>query len=302
MQSARRYFGSASEIRSEVLPQLQASNRASKAQEARNKLRQRQRREFRARLLAASKEVPRITRELENYARSLHLQSESDIGDAQQKLELYRERVAEMRLSGAPKNLGPLETVYLDYRDSVKSANSLLAGIAESLDRGIERINPAKPRELLERQIARNAGQIHRRIQAWKRSIDALQKNEFDRIRALVSERNKIFHAEAPPLLARFDRGEISFPETARLLDRLRQALDEENEEIFPPYISALESLKESIDLEHLATFGMDEVADLRVELERLNSLAQLGIAVEIVGHELQAYDDIIAAGPKWPP
>ncbi|MCY4259778.1 MAG: DNA cytosine methyltransferase [Rhodobacteraceae bacterium] len=59
----------------------------------------------------------------------------------------------------------------------------------------------------------------------------------------------------------------------------------------------ALESLKESIDLEHLATFGMEELGELRTELERLNSLAQLGIAVEIVGHELQSCDDIIGAG-----
>jgi signal transduction histidine kinase len=41
----------------------------------------------------------------------------------------------------------------------------------------------------------------------------------------------------------------------------------------------------------------MEELSDLRTELERLNSLAQLGIAVEIVGHELQSYDEIIGAG-----
>ena len=79
-------------------------------------------------------------------------------------------------------------------------------------------------------------------------------------------------------------------------MDLLKQRLDEENSDLFVPYISALESLQESVDLEHLATFGMEEVSDLRVELERLNSLAQLGIAVEIVGHELQSYDDIIGS------
>ena len=38
---------------------------------------------------------------------------------------------------------------------------------------------------------------------------------------------------------------------------------------------------------------------DLREEVERLNSLAQLGIAVEIVGHELESYDDIIGSALK---
>ena len=41
----------------------------------------------------------------------------------------------------------------------------------------------------------------------------------------------------------------------------------------------------------------MEEISELRTELDRLNSLAQLGIAVEILGHELQSYDDIIGSG-----
>ena len=43
----------------------------------------------------------------------------------------------------------------------------------------------------------------------------------------------------------------------------------------------------------------LEEIGQLRTELDRLNSLAQLGIAVEIVGHELQSYDDIIGSAIK---
>lgn len=75
-----------------------------------------------------------------------------------------------------------------------------------------------------------------------------------------------------------------------------------ENDEIFEPYIRSLEALKESIDLETLATSGMEDAADLRSELDRLNGLAQLGIAVEITGHDLQDFDDIISSGLKGLP
>jgi signal transduction histidine kinase len=51
--------------------------------------------------------------------------------------------------------------------------------------------------------------------------------------------------------------------------------------------------------LKGLRHSALEELGDLRVELERLNALAQLGIAVEIVGHELQAYDDIIGTALK---
>lgn len=296
-QSARRYFGIASDVRNEMLPQVQASNQAARASEARNKLRQRQRREFRTKLAAQSRELPAFVRQLEEYAESLSLESEGDIDGAQQSVEQFKARLQDLRLPGAPKSLGPLEESYADYRDGMRSAAALVETITKELDDEIERISPAKPRALLERQIARNAGQIHQRIQQWKKTIDVLQRGESERIRELVTQRNKLFHAEATPLLAQFDRGEATYAETSKRIDRLRADMDAENADLLVPYIGALESLKESIDLEHLATFGMEELGDLRAELERLNSLAQLGIAVEIVGHELQAYDDIMGAG-----
>ena len=299
MQSARRYFGSASEIRGELLPQVQTTNKQKRAVEARNDLRKRQRKEFRSKLRRFSNELPEFAGEVDEYANGLEIDNDSQISKAQSTLEEFRDRMADFRLPGAPKNLGSLEDIYADYRNTISVVQSALASLSDHIDLEIERINPAKPEKLLEKQLARNAAQINSRIQGWKRSIDALQKSEFDRIRKLVSERNKVFHTEAPPLLHRFDTGELTYVEASKLMDLLKQKLDEENGNMFIPYIGALESLNESIDLEHLATFGMEELSDMRAELERLNSLAQLGIVVEIVGHELQSYDDIIGSGVR---
>jgi len=296
-QSARRYFGSASDMREEFLPQIQETNRKGRADDARNKLRQRQRKEFRTKLQSYSQDLPKFLREVETFATNLNIGSESQISDAQMVLEQYKERVADYRLSGAPKSLGALEDTYAEYRDLMRSTISSIDGLSEDIDRQIERVNPIQPRALLEKQLARNAAQIHHRIQGWRRAIDALQKTEFGRMRELVSQRNKVFHTEATPLLHRFETGELTYAEVSKAMELLRQQLDQDNANLFIPYIGALESLKESIDLEHLASFGMEELSDLRAELERLNSLAQLGIAVEIVGHELQSYDDIIGSG-----
>ncbi len=296
MQSARRYFGSASSIRPEFLPQIRDSNKKARADEARNKLRQRERKEFRAKLKTKGSELPTFLTELEAYAAELNITNESQIPEAQQKLEHFKDFALDFRLPGAPKNLGTLADAYDDYRDLQRSVNTVLGSLAIDVDSQIERINPAKPKELLEKQLARNAAQIHHRIKGWKRSIDTLQKAEFERIRELVAERNKLFHAEAQPLLHRLETGELSFSEISKLMDAIKERIDQDNSDLFQPYIGALESLKESIDLEHLASFGLEELSDMRAELERLNSLAQLGIAVEIVGHELQSYDDIIGS------
>ena len=38
------------------------------------------------------------------------------------------------------------------------------------------------------------------------------------------------------PLLARFDRGELSFAEAAKLIEREKERIDQENEDLFLPY------------------------------------------------------------------
>ena len=294
MRSARLYFGSASEIRQELLPQISEENKRKRATEARNRLRRRHRREFQEKLKRFSRELPELIEDVQQFVKVLHIETDQEISEAQNKLDEFNKRSYDFRLPGAPKNLGRLEEQYAEYRRMFTALKEDVSKLSEEIDHRIEQIKPAKPRELLEKQLASQAAQIHSQIRRWNKSIHDLQDAEGKRIRKLAGERNKVFHSDAEPLLHRFDAGELSYGETSKLMDMLKQRIDQENNDLFIPYISALESLQESIDLEHLATLGMEEVDDLRVELERLNSLAQLGIAVEIVGHELQAYDDII--------
>ena len=297
MHSARRYFGSASEIRQELIPQISADNARRRAAEARNRLRQRQRREFRSKLRKLAAELPAFASEVEAYADQLNIETELQLLGAQQALEELRERMSDFKLQDVPTNLGTLEDMYGQYRTTLRSLQTALAELNDEVERRTDEITPTKPDILLEKQLASQDAQLHRRILGWSRSLTALQREEHQRIREIVKQRNKMFQAEATPLLHRFRTQQLSYAETSKAINTLKRRLDDENRELFVSYIAALESLKDSIDLEHLATFGMAEIGELRTELERLNSLAQLGIAVEIVGHELQSYDDIIGSG-----
>ncbi|MEE7456820.1 histidine kinase [Methylorubrum populi] len=295
--SARRFFGTDSAIRRDVLPEIEAGNKSRKAAEQRAKLRQRQGKQFRSRLKENGKAVPALLREVSDYVVRLEIRDEGEVVETQRALETYKDRLADLRVPGAPKNLGPLERTYLAYRRDFQDVQSGLDAIASSLDEAVERISPANPRDLLDKQATRLGAQVRTRIQAWKRNIEALQKAEFERVTNLAAERGKNYQVDAGPILAKFERGDANYVETSKALETLKDVHIDDNAQIFAPYVAALENLTESIDLEHLATFGADENVELRSELDRLNALAQLGIAVEIAGHELQAYDDIIGAG-----
>ena len=161
----------------------------------------------------------------------------------------------------------------------------------------LERIKPAKPEEILAQHISQLAGQIHARTRRWRRSVDELQSSEKRRIDDLFSNRNKVFHEQAAPIVTQVANGICDLNEALEKLTVLRHSIDEENEDIFQSYIDTLELLKANIDVELIARQGTVENTDLRDELNKLNQVAQLGITVEILGHELQANEQLIRMG-----
>ena len=299
MQSARLYFGSASKIRQELLPQISAENERRRAEESRERLRRKNRREFRSKLRQYLKDLPVFLQSVEDYGNDLHIETDAHLADAQIKLEEFRQRLSDFRLPPAPKNLGSVEEPYSRYGANVRSIQAAISGLSDEVESRAEQINLTDPAILLQDQLSSQSNQIERRIHQWHGIINAIQSNENQRIRQIVDERVKRFQVEARPLLHRFETGQMSYVETSKAMNVKRQQIDEENRELFVSYIGALESLRDSIDLEHVAIFGIQEIGALQTEIERLNSLAQLGIAVEILGHELQSYDDTIGSGIK---
>lgn len=300
---AREFFGSASDIRNEELPEIREVNRKAKANEERNKLRRRQRSQFSTKLKQFTKELPAFVEDVRRAEKSIELNTENGIEAAQALVGELKDRRVGFRLGETPPNLGSLDPAFKKYRSDIQSTQAIISGLDDRIQEAVKTLAPAKPREFAERQLARNSTMLSRRITGWRKRIDTLQKDEFKRLRALIDQRNKAFHVQISPLLDSLDRDELNVAMLVSMMNELRERMDTENANLFEPYIGALENLADSIDLEHLANFGMEEVSDLRRELDRLNGLAQLGIAVEIIGHELESYDDIIRSGiSRLPP
>ncbi|MBG6143393.1 signal transduction histidine kinase [Labrenzia sp. EL_142] len=296
-QAARRYFGSASEYRKTLLPEIKKTKAAERFQEDQKKLQDKQRRQFRTQLNKLAAELPSLAKEISQYAEGVNIETETDLLKAQAALDNFKMDAIHFYLPEPPGPLGTMEKKYNEFRSQTKAMLANVDVVAEKIDAGMDRIKSVDPRKLLEEQLSRSQSHIRSRIGDWKQKINSLQRLEFERINSLLQEREELFDKEARPLIHRLDTGELKQKEISKLMEQLRDTLDTDNADMFESYIGALESLSESVDLEHLARFGMEEMSDLRNELERLNSLAQLGIAVEIVGHELQSYDEIIGSG-----
>ncbi|MDW7586693.1 hypothetical protein, partial [Acinetobacter baumannii] len=91
----------------------------------------------------------------------------------------------------------------------------------------------------------------------------------------------------------------ITIEDALQKLEEGQEIIEVDNAQKLTPYITALERINEQIDLEGVAIHSLNESEKYRSELSRFYSLAQLGITVEIIGHELQSLDKTVTGNLK---
>jgi len=88
--TARRFFGSSSEVRKELLPEVQATREKERADEARRKVRSRKRREFRKRLVDSQVPMAHLRDQLETIAEAARL---GELPSDEQELTQLRDQL-----------------------------------------------------------------------------------------------------------------------------------------------------------------------------------------------------------------
>ena len=296
-KTAYERFGSDSDLREELLSDIRAKNAKEKADIARKQLRKRNRSKFRSQL---RKNLPLLS---DLYSSTNSILSEIKVDDRQElkstqkKINELSERLSKVRVTGAPRNLGDKEDDYRSFRFMFSEMKERIRSLEEFRDSAIKEINPLKPDEIAEHQLVSYSNRLRARLRGWKKSIDSIQGSERNRVIALLDDRMKSFQTLATPLVAQVRMELLGLDESLKQMKALYYRLDEENEDAFQSYVDALEMMSESINIELIARQGTEENMALKDDLNRLNQLAQLGITVEILDHELSANGRMVQEG-----
>ncbi|MGN5260728.1 ATP-binding protein [Aeromonas hydrophila] len=295
--AAYEYFGSASDLRHELLPSIQEKNEQEKAEQQRKELAKRNAKSFRSRL---KKNLPKLSILYEDTSginSEFKVDNEEDLNYAQELINDLNVKLSELRITGAPAKLGSSEDDYRVFRRFYSTVQERIRIIEMVRSEAIERIKPSRPEAIAQKQLQSLASRIHARLRNWKKSISIIQEAEIKRVETLFEERNKQFHALALPLVEKVKSSQINLDVALRDMEKIHSTLDTENEDTFQPYLESLELMSESINIELIARQGISENINLRDEINRLNQLAQLGITVEILGHELNSNERMIREG-----
>jgi signal transduction histidine kinase len=301
IEIAKRFIGRASQFRTDKLEELNAKHAADKAAKDRIKLLKKEQNRIKS-TINKNKAHLEITRdELTELAKILaenrDFNNQDELTRLKHELNELDGRLKDFSLSPIPRTLGSIEISYRDYRDLELNAKELVRQIGSSISLALEKLTTKQDIEIAEKDFKSKAGVLHAKIRKYANEGRELLKAEISRFDELVDIANKQFHRNLSVHLDDLAAKRTTLEHVTALIDAEYEKQDIEIQQSLKPYITAIESLKEQIDLEGLAIQSVNENTKLKKKLDQIHALAQLGISVEIIGHEIEGLDMTIERG-----
>ena len=293
---ARDYFGTDAPERADRIAEAQKRNQ--KGKKAADQARKVRKSAFREHLAAASARMPSISQRVRRVAEQLHDPTISPDREAlaylRGELERTRADIAEVTPLHVPSNLGEAEKTYRTFRDDVDEANDLVR-LSEEAIRAMEAAQgAASPKE-----VAR-AAQLHHR-NAIDNVLNGYQKAVREGFRALLGQWTANFQDDhtryeraTAPIIREVTKA-TNLADVLALLETNRLELEMEFAERYRPLIRSVGSIVKGVDVDTALAAVDEDREELDRRVRDLNAVAQLGITVEIIGHELEALDGEIS-------
>ena len=294
--TARRFFGSDSKSRKQYLPEIVAENK--RAKQAEESTQDRRKTEFRKALRdcapvlkAAVEEATAAKEQIKQIVAAADLGALVEFEKTLQKLETEK---STLKLPAKPAKLGSLEDEYRSYRDRYMGFCATTDEVREDWAEAVEKIKKKPAVEEGRATAAAHADQLDKTLCDWRTRILGLLGRETDRIKSDVEADKGRYKTQSDPLVDDLVAGRSKLPDLVRQLEAIREALHLEFAQRYGGHQRVLENLSEGIDVDALTTWSAEQRQEMQGRIDQLHALAQLGVTVELVGHELETHDDEI--------
>jgi signal transduction histidine kinase len=301
--AADKYFGSKSNLRKPTIANIKEEKAAVKAEADRKKLISKERVRIRNAIKRDNNKllahVGKLVELQQSLSSRMGLKASDEIQAIKADIDLLASITSGFSLSPIPPNLGRLEDDYREYRKLEIQAQDAIKELTFRINIAIKeskgQTNTQKAEDVYRSKLASLNASITRYAAEGKEML-AKQQAEFD---SLVKHCRDQYKVALKDDLEDLKLEKISLDYVLNKLDEEHIKIEVENSQKLSPYVTALNRLSEEIDLEGLAIDSMNETLKYREEITRLHSLAQLGITVEVIGHEIEGLDMTVTRSLK---
>lgn len=296
LRLALDYFGTDAPERAEKIAETKKRNQ--KGRKAADQARKRRRSAFRAYLNDAITRMPDLSDRVQAIGDKLSGEGASLEREALKlvrgDVERARAEFAALTPAEVPSSLGDLELKYRGFRDNLDEVGELLA-VSENVLRGLE----AEAGKASVREVA-IAAQMHHR-KALEGLLDDYHRQIRDGIRELTENWTSSFASDCErydrdtaPLMKNLGK-DSDLADLLALLDSTRAELEEEFSDRYRAVVQNMAAIIDGVDTQTALAMVDDDREDLDRKVRDLNAVAQLGITVEIIGHELENLDNEVS-------
>lgn len=300
---ADRYLGGKSEIRKISVEENRERYYEEKANEDRKKLLKKQRSRVRSAIRKNKSDLQDFLGLLINLAEEIsqghHIDSVETTRETKSLVDEYSAKLKTFSLSPLPSNLGTVQDEYREYRQIELSAIDTVKNLESSINAALSKLVTVNDFEIAMGIFNSKAGQLHAQIRKLAKEGREILQQESASFNAIVEERNKAYRIALADSLEDLELKQIPLSVVLEKLDQEFYKQEFENTQRLQTYVTALGNLRDQIDLEGLAISSLNETTKWKEEAARLHQLAQLGITVEIIGHEIEGLDMTINSGLK---
>ncbi|HBM3039156.1 TPA: ATP-binding protein [Klebsiella oxytoca] len=295
---ADRFFGSRSDDRKELLEQVKREKELRKS--AQQQARKSTQKSFSEALknqtpvLDASLEaVKKLKTKLDKTDGSLDLNYLKIIDSDLTNLDALR---SEIKTPIKPPKLGMYEEKYRDYRDKFNDFSAYILQMKLAINKLDSELNKLEPSLAAKNHLEKNQGIINSKLTKFNNAIEekthSLLKKWADEIKADRSD----YYAKTISVVDSIDNGS-QIENVFNLLDSLYVESVDTLTFKYQSIIKGLDRLFEGINLDSAFSLSEEERSYFEEKAKSLNALAQLGISVEIISHELEEMDSMVTRG-----
>ncbi|HAN7715726.1 TPA: ATP-binding protein [Escherichia coli] len=295
---ADRFFGSRSDDRKELLEQVKREKELRKS--AQQQARKSTQKSFSEALknqtpvLDASLEaVKRLKTKLDKTDGSLDLNYLKIIDSDLTNLDALR---SEIKTPIKPPKLGMYEEKYRDYRDKFNEFSAYILQMKLAINKLDSELNKLEPSLSAKNHLEKNQGIINSKLTKFNNTIEekihSLLKKWADEIKVDRSD----YYDKTISVVDSIDN-DSQIENVFNLLDSLYVESVDTLTFKYQSIIKGLDRLFEGINLDSAFSLSEEERSYFEEKAKSLNALAQLGISVEIISHELEEMDSMVTRG-----
>lgn len=209
--------------------------------------------------------------------------------------ELEKSR-SELKTPLKPAKLGNNEDDYREYRDTYNEFSVLLSISREKLNK-LEAIDSiGSPYKVVKKKFDHHQATLNAQVNKLEKSI----LSKLDGLSAtwskLASEDRGTFYKNAIHILDGIN-DESNVESALNALDKVYIDLSDDYAIKYSGILRALEHLGEGVNFDYAFSMAEEEKLYFEEKANQLQALAQLGISVEVLAHELEQQDALVTKG-----